>query len=92
MSGGAGHVMDMIRKAAQNRASLRSNKSSYKKTTGQGVSDNQPLKFKEVSKSELAKIKKEIVEKSIASKKKQLTVLGSIVLLLIIAAVLLYSF
>nr|WP_321226528.1 hypothetical protein [uncultured Psychroserpens sp.] len=75
MSFGSGHVMDMISRMKQNRAQRPSKKSKFKENNRQTIYSKKDklisnTKFKTVSKTELAAIKKQIVINAKARKLK----------------------
>ncbi|WP_027418219.1 hypothetical protein [Crocinitomix catalasitica] len=84
MSGGAGHIMDMINRMKQNRSAKTSNRQKFEPNSNNSSAiPNHRTEFKKVPHEELVAIKRKIHKELKRDKQKQLY-LSIIVLLLIL--------
>ena len=85
MTGGAGFSTDAMKTSRSNRANRTSNHAKFKDGQKTYLTDDKPLKFKEVSDEELTKIKLEIQEKAKKERTKNLIIGLTVVTIVLLA-------
>ncbi|MCH4824597.1 hypothetical protein ML462_15595 [Gramella lutea] len=96
MSFGAGHVQDMNNRLKQNRANKPSNRAKFKENNREGIyskkQQTDKIKFHQVPKEKLERIKEAIRIKSKSEKLKQIKILVISLIITVIMMIAVFSF
>ncbi len=92
---GSGHVQDMNNRLRQNRAQRPSKRAKFKDHIRENIysssqHNKQSVMFKTVSEEKLAEIKNQIRKRAKNERKKEWSVLGVLVILLLITTILIF--